>query len=89
MIVANALTKRRGDRTVVSDVGACRDVTRSLDAASAADRHLADLTTGGGFVKAFNPTAVIARREALTGSTRATRIRDLTIPAWLSIRTRP
>lgn len=66
-----------------------RRLARRLDAASAADRPMADVTPGGGLVKALNPTVVIELQEVLTGSTRAVRIRDLTTPSWLSIRTGP
>ena len=34
----------------------------------------------------LSPTALIELRELLTGSTRALRMRDLTIPSWLPTR---
>lgn len=40
-------------------------------------------------MKALSPSVVVGRRNALTGEARATRVRQLATPSWLSTRTTP
>ena len=54
-------------------VGARRHRARTLDAASAPDRHLADHAAGDRLVTALSPSAAFGQRDALTGEARATR----------------
>ena len=48
-----------------------------------------DHAAGGDLVNVPSPAAVIGLRDALTGEARATRLRQLTAPSWLSTRTKP
>jgi hypothetical protein len=40
-------------------------------------------------VKALSPSAFIDPRDTLAGEARATRVRQLATPSWLSTRTKP
>jgi hypothetical protein len=51
-------------------VGALRHRARTLDVASAPDRHLADHAARGHLVKAISPSTVIGLRDALTAEAR-------------------
>jgi hypothetical protein len=65
-------------------VGAGRHRARTLP-----DRHLADNAAGGRPVMGPGPSAVIDLRDAQTGDARATRVRQLATPSWLSTRPKP
>jgi hypothetical protein len=53
------------------------------------DTHLADHPAGGRLVNAPGPSAVVGLRDAQTGDARATRVRQLATPSWLSTRLKP
>jgi ABC-type multidrug transport system ATPase subunit len=84
MITVEHLTKRRGARDVVSDVTfRCEPgtVTGFLGPNGAGKT-----TMLLGLSEPDSPSAVIGLREALTGNSRATRVRQLATPSWLSTR---
>jgi hypothetical protein len=60
-----------------------------MDAAPAPDRHLADSAAGGRLMKGPRPSADIGLRDAQTSDARATRVRQLATPSWLSTRPKP
>ena len=96
MITVEQLTKRRGGRAVVSDVTfRCEPgtVTGFLGPNGAGKtttmRMLVGLTepdSGQARILGGRPSAVIGLRDAQTGDARATRVRQLATPSWLSTR---
>jgi ABC-type nitrate/sulfonate/bicarbonate transport system ATPase subunit len=87
MITVERLTKRRGARAVVSDVTfRCEPGTVTGFLGPNGAGKITTMRMLVGLSERDGPSAVIGLRDALTGNSRATRVRQLATPSWLSTR---